>query len=107
MTIKGHNDLRHCIMVFLITLQLFYPDYDECEVNNGGCSQVCRNTIPGHQCSCNELHSLDNDNTTCVPNANCTNGVCSCLKGFTDVSSSESGSGSGSNGNCTGNDSGL
>ena len=83
-----------------------FVDYDECSVSNGGCDQVCTNTIPGHQCSCHDLHSLDSDNTTCVPNAECTGGVCVCLEGFTDIGSrSGSGSASGSNGsiNCIGN----
>ena len=89
--------------MFTRNLHLF-TDYNECVVNNGGCDQICINTIPGHQCDCDDEHSLDNDNITCIRNANCSEEVCICLDGFMDDSGSgdQSSSGSGHTVNCIG-----
>ena len=75
-------------------------DYNECTINNGGCDQRCVNTIPGYICECDLGYSLNSDNRSCVANANCSEGVCYCLDGFTDVS--ENGNGSLVSINCIG-----
>ena len=36
-------------------------DVDECEKENGGCQQMCVNTIGGHYCSCYENYEPQND----------------------------------------------
>lgn len=72
-------------------------DVNECATDNGGCDQNCTNTIPGHVCSCYDGFSLDDDNTTCVPNAICEDGVCQCLEGFENQAE-----GSGSGVDCVG-----
>jgi deleted-in-malignant-brain-tumors protein 1 len=40
-------------------------DYNECLVDNGNCSQICSNLIPGHQCSCIDGYELDDDQRNC------------------------------------------
>ena len=75
------------------------PDRDECQENNGGCSQLCTNLIPGFECSCRPGHILHADQSTCVPNANCSGSTtedftCSCLTGYEDTT--------GTGMNCTG-----
>ena len=53
---------------------------------------MCMNTIPGYVCECNLGYSLNSDNSSCVANANCSEGECYCLDGFTDISGSGNGS---------------
>ena len=39
---------------------LFNLEVDECLDNNGGCEQICRNTLGNYECDCKtgyELHS--------------------------------------------------
>ncbi|XP_019618512.1 PREDICTED: uncharacterized protein LOC109465602, partial [Branchiostoma belcheri] len=40
-------------------------DIDECETNNGGCAQICTNTIGSFQCSCRDGFGLNTDGFTC------------------------------------------
>ena len=46
-------------------MDLFYIDINECSLSNGGCAQVCNNTIGSYVCSCNAGYNLENDNHTC------------------------------------------
>ncbi|XP_019614687.1 PREDICTED: uncharacterized protein LOC109462574 [Branchiostoma belcheri] len=41
------------------------PDIDECATNNGGCQQICTNTIGSFYCSCGEGFLLGPDRSTC------------------------------------------
>ena len=77
-------------------------DYNECAIDNGGCDQICINTIMGQKCECDEGYSLDSDGSSCIANAQCIDGVCECLNGFVDENSSGSGSGSATTVNCVG-----
>ena len=43
----------------------FNPDVNECDVDNGGCSQICTNTNGSFTCECNDGYQLDSDGTTC------------------------------------------
>ena len=38
-----------------------YLDQDECEVGNGGCEQLCNNTIGSFYCDCVSGYILDTD----------------------------------------------
>ena len=40
-------------------------DVDECEVENGGCSDICTNSSPGHSCSCSPGFTLDVNTYDC------------------------------------------
>ena len=66
-------------------------DYNECVKSNGGCDHICINNILGHHCDCYDGFTLDRDNITCVANAECSGGVCTCLEGFVDEGTSGSG----------------
>ena len=41
-------------------------DYDECAVNNGNCSQICKNLVPGYRCDCRDGFLLHSDNLSCI-----------------------------------------
>ena len=43
-------------------------DVDECLTGNGGCSDICTNTIGSFECSCEADRVLDIDQKTCVDN---------------------------------------
>lgn len=42
-----------------------YIDIDECEKNNGGCSQHCVNHVPGYECQCDFGWFMSEDMKTC------------------------------------------
>ena len=42
------------------------PDVNECLVNNGDCSQLCRNEEGGRRCECFAGYTLGTDGRTCV-----------------------------------------
>ena len=52
-----------CIVHNIIVFDLLV---NECNVNNGGCAQVCINTITSYICSCDTGYTLDNDGHGCV-----------------------------------------
>ena len=41
-------------------------DVNECLSNNGGCAQICTNTVGSFTCSCNTGYSLGADTRSCV-----------------------------------------
>eukprot|EP00058_Branchiostoma_floridae_P020427 XP_002605917.1 hypothetical protein BRAFLDRAFT_87409 [Branchiostoma floridae] len=82
----------HINWFFLITLK----DINECSSNNGGCNQICTNTVGSYRCSCRPGYRLSGSRT-CVDinechsnnggcNQICTNTVgsyrCSCRPGY-------------------------
>ena len=44
---------------------VFLPDIDECEINNGGCDQICTNTGGSHYCLCEDGFVLTGG-TVCI-----------------------------------------
>jgi len=50
--------------VLLITI-FWFIDIDECLSSNGGCSQMCRNSLFGFQCECLSGYVLAPDQRTC------------------------------------------
>lgn len=42
------------------------PDTNECSVNNGGCQQVCVNTVGSYECRCHSAYKLHWNKKDCV-----------------------------------------
>ena len=47
-------------------LNCFVLDIDECQINNGGCEQVCTNTAGSFECSCPTGYVLAADGANCT-----------------------------------------
>ena len=47
---------------------LSIPDINECDANNGGCTQVCVNKAGSFECQCNSGYELEDDNKACKGN---------------------------------------
>uniref|UniRef100_A0A914UMG9 EGF-like domain-containing protein n=1 Tax=Plectus sambesii TaxID=2011161 RepID=A0A914UMG9_9BILA len=60
------NDLHTC------------NDANECSKDNGGCAQICENTIGSFQCSCNTGYLLIYDQKTCEDINECVNNNAGC-----------------------------
>lgn len=43
----------------------FFSETNECKINNGGCQQICVDTIGGHRCSCDPGYELRSNNKDC------------------------------------------
>ena len=58
------------IIIFVIapmlTILFWSVDINECQVNNGNCSDNCTNTIGSYACRCSPGFELMDDNATCV-----------------------------------------
>ena len=51
--------------IIIIIIIIIISDIDECEVNNGGCSDTCTNKPRSYQCECEQGFQLKSDNKTC------------------------------------------
>ena len=56
---------KHNVYVQNHTYISNHVDVHECLDENGGCSQICTNTIGSFICGCNNGYLLDADGTTC------------------------------------------
>jgi len=43
-----------------------YTDVNECQTDNGGCTQTCYNTDGSYQCTCDKGYELTDDDHTCA-----------------------------------------
>lgn len=51
---------------YLSLLNIYHIiETDECRNNNGGCEQICVDTIGGHRCSCHPGYELKSNNKDC------------------------------------------
>ena len=60
---------RRYFLVNFMVLNNFgdiFPDIDECEVTNGGCSNRCVNTPGSYRCECEYGDKLKADGKTCT-----------------------------------------
>ena len=46
-------------------MYLTFLETDECRNNNGGCAQICEDTVGGHRCSCHPGYELRSNNKDC------------------------------------------
>ena len=44
---------------------IMHTDINECASSNGGCAQLCNNTVGSFFCDCNEGYLLDIDDINC------------------------------------------
>lgn len=51
--------------MYLLILQFFYIDIDECKRHMDGCQQGCENTEGGYRCTCPDGLKLKLDGETC------------------------------------------
>ena len=42
-----------------------FTDINECSTNNGGCEQLCHNTVGSYYCTCNSSYTLNTDDHMC------------------------------------------
>ena len=48
-------------------MHYYFLDIIECDDDNGGCSQLCNNTVGSYYCECNTgYHFFDNSTTICI-----------------------------------------
>ena len=50
---------------YIFSSTSFSLDINECNTNNGGCSQICTNTQGSRVCSCRTGYTLASDGTSC------------------------------------------
>lgn len=43
----------------------FFSETNECRKNNGGCEQICQDTLGGHRCACHPGYELRSNNKDC------------------------------------------
>ena len=53
------------IISYRVPFAFYKSDVDECDVDNGGCDQICTNSEGSFQCSCNPGFVLGSDGFTC------------------------------------------
>jgi len=46
-------------------IYFLFEDVDECAINNGGCEQMCNNTIGSFICNCVTGYQLDGNGFNC------------------------------------------
>ena len=62
---------------YLINVIVQYSDINECQTDNGGCTQTCDNTDGSYQCSCRDGYELTSDDHNCAGMGYCNS--CKCL----------------------------
>ena len=50
----------------MVYFPCIFSDVNECHDNNGGCEQICCNTIGSFQCKCRHGFELSSDGKTCT-----------------------------------------
>ena len=60
----------YCIILTVRMWQLchLFSDINECDINNGGCSQECHNNAGSYWCTCDKDYYMESDSRTCAGN---------------------------------------
>lgn len=69
MPFYGFSALPYVCSESLYYLAFPFPsllDVDECQDNNGGCQQICVNTMGSYECQCKEGFFLSDNQHTCI-----------------------------------------
>ena len=62
-----HVDRGEGVFIYLIGLFIFsIAVINECLDGNGGCSQICTDTLESYTCSCIDGYVLEEDRQTCA-----------------------------------------
>ena len=61
--VRKFNKIYGTRLVHLVIVK--FLDINECQTSNGGCEQVCANTVGSFECSCNQGFSLSSDGANC------------------------------------------
>ena len=56
----------------------FHEDIDECDLDNGGCDQICTNAEGSFKCSCEPGYALAPNNRSCEGMYVCTLYISTC-----------------------------
>ena len=54
------------MLQYLVYYHCSDSDINECNTGNGGCSQICTNSIGSFECRCNSGYNLAADGRTCL-----------------------------------------
>ena len=52
--------------MYMFTYAFFSSDTDECSYDNGGCSEICTNTVGSFTCGCEPGFELNSGGTGCI-----------------------------------------
>ena len=58
-------DLQHAYSEYIAK---YIHAVDECQVENGGCEQICEDTTLGFNCQCRSGYTLNSDRRNCTGN---------------------------------------
>ena len=65
LSVRGAAGAILLLMLLLLLLLWWCADINECEFDNGGCSQLCQNTDGSFHCTCHIGFQLGNDAVSC------------------------------------------
>lgn len=64
-THNAYSNENHSNTDYVSLPILMHTDINECVNSNGGCAQLCNNTVGSFLCGCNEGYFLNTDDVNC------------------------------------------